>query len=293
MKVVLIPAGEFSMGSGESAEESAAFFNKFFGTHVFTPAMYTDEHPQHRVRITRPFYLGAHNVTRGQFRKFVADTNYRTDAERGVGLKGAEGWDSEKKSLRRDENWSWRNAGFAQTDNHPVVNVSWNDAMEFCRWLSRRDRSVYRLPTEAEWEYSCRAGTTTRYSCGDDPNKLVEVANVADATAKANVPGLGGALGVSDGFAFTSPVGSFRPNRFGVYDMHGNAWQWCSDRYGPRFYATSSVNDPDGPDSGGARVYRGGSWLDGASYVRSASRGHNSPDYRSNMTSFRVVKDGG
>ena len=206
MEMVLIPAGEFMMGSGESAEATAAFFNKTYGEDLLKADFFKDEHPQHRVRITKPFYLGTYHVTRGQFRQFVADTGYKTDAEKGE-KPGAWGWDPDKKEFGFNEKYSWRNAGFEQTDEHPVVNVSWNDAVAFCKWLSRKEGKTYRLPTEAEWEYACRAGTTTRYYSGDDPETLAKVGNVADATAKAKFPDWKYTIKASDGYVFTAPGG--------------------------------------------------------------------------------------
>ena len=143
------------------------------------------------------------------------------------------------KKYQFNGKYSWRNAGFEQTDEHPVVNVSWNDAVAFCKWLSRKEGKTYRLPTEAEWEYACRAGTTTRYYSGDDPETLAKVGNVADATAKAKFANWKYTIKASDGYVFTAPVGQFTPNAFGLYDMHGNAWQWCADRYGKEYYAMS------------------------------------------------------
>ncbi len=186
--------------------------------------------------------------------------------------------------------YSWRNPGFEQTDEHPVVCVSWNDAVAFCEWLSRKEGKSYRLPTEAEWEYACRAGTSTRYWCGDDQEKLAEVANVADATAKAKFPDWKFSISASDGYVFTSPVGSFRPNPFGLYDMHGNALQWCADWYDKKYYEKSSADDPTGPSSGSSRVLRGGSWSDGPGDVRSAFRLWCSPDGRDFGTGFRVSR---
>jgi formylglycine-generating enzyme required for sulfatase activity len=126
MEMTLIPAGEFKMGSGESAEDTAAFFKKTYGEDFLPAAFFKDEHPQHRVRITKPFYLGTYHVTRGQFRQFVADTSYKTDAEKAE-KPGAYGWDPDKKEFGFNEKYSWRNAGFEQTDEHPVVNVSWEE----------------------------------------------------------------------------------------------------------------------------------------------------------------------
>jgi formylglycine-generating enzyme required for sulfatase activity len=151
MKLTLIPSGEFMMGSKESAEETAAFFRKTYAEDAKPADFFMDEHPQHRVRITKPFYLGTYHVTRGQFRQFVASTAYKTDFE-----------NADENYLEFNGKDSWRNAGFEQTDEHPVVNVSWNDAVAFCKWLSKKESKTYRLPTEAEWEYSCRAGMTTR-----------------------------------------------------------------------------------------------------------------------------------
>ena len=128
--------------------------------------------------------------------------------------------------------------------------MSWNDAVAFCKWLSKKEGKTYRLPTEAEWEYACRAGTTTRYYSGDDPETLAKVGNVADATFKAKFPDWKCTIKASDGYVFTAPVGKFKPNAFGLYDMHGNAWQWCADWYGEEYYAKSPVDDPTGPDSG-------------------------------------------
>ena len=288
MELVFIPAGEFKMGSGESAEATAAFFNPTCGED-YEAFSFEDEHPQHRVRITKPFYLGTCHVTRGQSRQFVADTSYKTDAEKGQ-RPGAFGWNPDKKELRFKEKYSWQNAGFEQTDEHPVVCVSWNDAAAFCQWLSKKEGKAYRLPTEAEWEYACRAGTTTRYSSGDDPEALAEVGNVADAAARAQFPDWKYTLKASDGYVFTSPVGSFKPNALGLYDMHGNAWQWCADWYGAEYYAAFPVDDPTGPASGNDRVLRGGSWGGGPLNSRSANRSRITPVYRSYNSGFRVAR---
>ena len=171
-----------------------------------------------------------------------------------------------------------------------MVNVSWNDAVAFCKWLSRKEGKTYRLPTEAEWEYACRAGTTTRYYSGDDPETLAKVGNVADATAKAKFPDWKCTIKASDGYVFTAPVGSFKPNAFGLYDMHGNAWQWCSDWYGEDYYAKSPTDDPTGPDSGDDRVLRGGSWDGRPDFTRSADRDQEPPNYRGNIAGFRVAR---
>jgi formylglycine-generating enzyme len=288
MKLVLIPAGEFMMGSAESAEEVARAFREYGAP----PAdFFEDEHPQHRVRITQPFYLGVHEVTVGQFRKFVEETGYKTDAEKGTGgIKGAFGFDPKTGEFGLSEDYSWRNTGFEQTDEHPVVNVSWNDAVAFCDWLSRKEGKTYRLPTEVEWEYACRAGTTTRYYHGDDPEGLAAVGNVADATAKAKFPDWDWPIKAEDGYVFTAPVGKFKPNGFGLYDMHGNVWEWCADWYGEEYYRASPADDPKGPDSGANRVLRGGSWLNRPDFIRSAFRSWDVPASRYDSSGFRLAR---
>ena len=187
-----------------------------------------------------------------------------------------------------NEKYSWRSTGFAQADAHPVVNVSWNDATEFCRWLSREEGNTYRLPTEAEWEYACRAGTTTRYSHGNDSEGVAKVGNVADAAFEAQFPELKGVIKASDGYAYTSPAGKFLPNPFGLYDMHGNVWEWCADWYDAEYYAKSPMNNPAGPATGEERVYRGGGWFNCARGFRSASRSGGVPDNRHLTLGFRV-----
>jgi formylglycine-generating enzyme required for sulfatase activity len=290
MKLTLIPAGEFLMGSSESPEELRKAFRDYVDPFPWVDH-FADEYPRHRVRITKPFYLGTCHVTVGQFRKFVEDTAYKTDAEKngkgGVGI--AIGPDGEEVTGGREFNW--RNTGFAQTDEHPVVNVSWNDATAFCRWLSHKDGKTYLLPTEAQWEYACRAGTTTRFWNGDDPEKLAQVGNVLDATCKAKFPGTEDwAIHAADGYVFTSPVGRFRRNAFGLYDMHGNAAQWCSDWYGAKYYEASPADDPSGPNSGKTRVQRGSAWgTVGPSYSMSAYRVGAPPGDSGFGTGFRVV----
>jgi sulfatase modifying factor 1 len=289
MKLTLIPAGEFKMGSSESAEEAAAFVKKKYNLSRLTPDSFKKEHPQHRVRITKPFYLGTCHVTRGQFRQFVEDSGYKTDAEKGDN-PGAWGWDPEKNEFGFHKDYSWRKVGFKQTDEHPVVSVSWNDAVAFCKWLSGKEGKTYRLPTEAEWECACRAGTKTRYCFGDDPEGLDTAGNTADKMAKTKLPDWTWRK-ASDSFQFTAPVGSFKPNAFGLYDMHNNAWQWCTDWYGADYYGKSPVDDPTGPDSGTVRVLRGGSWFLGPHFARSAARYRGVPGGRMIIVAgFRVAR---
>ena len=255
MRFVWAPPGGFVMGS--STQE---------------PSRDADE-MRHAVQLTRGFFLGAHPVTRGQFASFVRAARYVTEAEGGGGAhRGPSG------EWKLDPWCNWRHPGFPQDDDHPVVCVSWNDAQAFCRWLAGDkallEKGVCRLPTEAEWEYACRAGTTTTYWCGD-----------ALSTAEANYNGAGeGDKGVfRDG---TTPVWVFPPNPWGLYDMHGNLWEWCADWYGP--YPATEVVDPQGPSSGRNRVLRGGSWRNQARFLRSAARNQLAPSGRDRDAGFRV-----
>jgi sulfatase modifying factor 1 len=256
-----------------------------------------DDEVQHEVTFTKDFYLGTCTVTRGQFRKFVEDTGYKTEFENNA--KGGYGWDAAKKDWVQDPKYTWLNPGFDQTDEHPVVMTRWKDAVKFAEWLSRKDGTEYRLPTEAEWEYSCRGGTTSRYHFGNNAEDLAKYTNVADADFRKITTGkedwganvstdlieayerlgikssdfkalLDGGIKASDGYAFTAPVGRFKPNSFGLYDMHGNVLQWCADRYGE--YPTGRVIDPTGPSEGDTHVVRGGSWSLEAMNCRAADR---------------------
>jgi eukaryotic-like serine/threonine-protein kinase len=256
--LVLVPAGEFRMGS-TSADADAQ----------------PEEFPSHPVRISRAFYLGETEVTVGQFRKFIDATGARTSAETRPANGGQ--WGGCMFDVKRNEwqqrpelNWRTPNGVKPRSEDEPVLQVSWYDAVAFCNWLSGREKRPFRLPTEAEWEYACRAGSRARWCFGDDPAPLDQYAwNLKNA-----------------GHAF-HPVGQKRPNAFGLLDMHGNAWEWCSDEFGP--YDASPAVDPQGPPPKEARVLRGGSFdWDKVDRTRSASR-HKYPSYMSYYNyGFRV-----
>jgi formylglycine-generating enzyme required for sulfatase activity len=253
MTLVLIPAGEFLMGSPD------------------TDAAAKDvEKPRHRVRISRPFYLEAHEVTIAEFRAFVAATGYRTEAE--ASGHGGSVYNAATKRFEQSPELNWRNPGIAhrQGDDEPVVQVSWNDAMAFCHWLSGVDQRSYRLPSEAEWEYACRAGSTTRWCMGDDPAGLDQFAWIRDQAG-----------------CTCHPVGGKKPNDFGLHDMHGNVWEWCLDRFGP--YSAEPVVDPTGALFGGARILRGGACARAdVDRSRSASRLRHHASFRFHKYGFRV-----
>jgi formylglycine-generating enzyme required for sulfatase activity len=220
IKLKLIPAGTFTMGEAGSSNES-------------------NEKP-HRVTLTRPFYMGVHEVTNAQWKQVMGSV----------------------PSQRKD-------------DDLPVEQVSWDDTVEFCRKLSavpeeRRAGRVYRLPTEAEWEYACRAGTTMKYSFGDDETLLGDYGWFTDNSARQ-----------------THPVGQKKPNAWGLYDMHGNVWEWCSDWHGQ--YPDGVVTNPQGPSSGSLRVRRGGGWISAAWDCRSADRAGIIPSYRGSYLGIRLA----
>jgi formylglycine-generating enzyme required for sulfatase activity len=274
MPLVLIPPGQFAMGIEAGSELAQTLLQ---------------ETPQHLVRISKPFYFGIHEVTKSQFETFVAATHYKTDAERNH--KGGFGY---SKTRVQRTFYTWRNWGVSQGDASPVVNVSWNDACRFCEWLSQKEGKRYRLPTEAEWEYACRAGTITIYYNGNNPEELAQIGNVADATTRsifppAKFPDWAMAIGASDGYAFTAPVGSYAPNNFGLFDMTGNVTEWCQDWFDLSYYGSSPGVDPTGPAEGKSRVIRGGGWTANPMQCRSAARWLGPPDDCLWDTGFRVV----
>ncbi len=269
LDLVRIKKGAFKMGSPESDKEALG-----------------DEKPQHTVELTEDFYVGKYEITKAQFARFVDDTGYKTEAaSRG---EGAYGWDAEKKRFVKDKKFNWKNVGFAQTDNHPVVNVSWNDTDAFCEWLQKKTGKSIQLPTEAQWEYSCRGGVTTKYFSGDDAVSLKGYANVRDATAKAKL-GFSSIFEFDDGYAFTSPVGKFLPNGFGLHDMTGNVWEWCSDFHSRKTYTKNKRIDAKGPETGEHRTLRGGAWDYNPTGCRCACRGRGAPATHGGSIGFRVA----
>ncbi len=252
LEMVEIAGGEFWMGSNEAeAQAAVAEARRYFKDAQ--EAWYKAEVPRHRVKVS-PFFMGKHPVTQSQWYEVMGDLPEISDDLRG--------------------------------DDHPVVNVSWEEAVEFCRELTRRTNRQYRLPTEAEWEYACRAGTTTPFAFG--PTITPEIVNYAGSHPYGSAP-----QGVSR--QKTVPVGSLGvANAFGLYDMHGNVWEWCADRYSSSYYEECRkggvVADPQGPSTGSIRVIRGGSWNRYAVNCRSANRNNDAPGDRNGYLGFRLVR---
>jgi uncharacterized protein (TIGR02996 family) len=198
-----------------------------------------DEIPQHRVTLPQGFYLGIHPITQGQWQAVMGSNPCRFTG-----------------------------------DDRPVVMVSWHDCQNFCRWLGKREGQPYRLPTEAEWEYTCRAGTTTEYGSGNGLDALRRMGWCSDD----------GNWGSAQE---TKPVGRFQPNAWGLHDMHGNVWEWCLDS--KRDYTSRPVTGPQGPNrKDAARVLRGGAWCNSPELCRAASRATAVPDASSNSYGLRV-----
>jgi len=185
-----------------------------------------DETVQQRQQVLETVYLQMHEVSRGQFAAFVASTGYQTEAE--INQRGGWGFNRSTGQLEFAPHFNWRNPGFPQTDEHPVVLISELDIQAYIQWLNQLEDRKYRLPTENEWFHARRAGTNTRFWTGDDRDLLATAENVADSTAKQQFPDWP-ATAASDGWVFTAPVGSLRPNPFGLHDMVGNVSEYCCD----------------------------------------------------------------
>lgn len=258
-EMVIIPGGSFMMGATASEEESQEY-----------------EKPRHEVKVNR-FAMGKYEVSKLQFSEFVDATSYKA---------GKECWTMEegKGEIRGDRNWSM--PAFIQDNNHPVTCISVDDAEAYIKWLNQKTGKHYRVPTEAEWEYAARAGSDTARFWGDDANGACECANVADLSLQRS----GSKVtphNCDDGYTFTSPVGTYRANAFGLYDMLGNVWEWtCSADTG-----YGSHEEEKCTDVLSRRVYRGGSWLNVSGYVRSAARYGYVPAFRFFNVGFRLAQD--
>ena len=276
MTLVRIPPGRFLMGAPQAEKDSF-------------------KESQHEMTISQAFYMGMTHVTVDQFAAFVKDSSYTTDAEKAGWTRGNMLEDSHTPYYQAN-GVSWHKPPGDEVDlakgDHPVVAVSWNDAQAFCLWASKTTGQRVVLPTESQWEYACRAGTTTVFPWGDNPDDGKGWANCADKSFKKRIHSPMRAflqLGTresffswDDGFVLTSPVGTFKANAFGLYDMIGNASQWCQDLKGVD-------TPPNGPGTENWRMTRGGSWFVGPETCNSAMRFADAPDFSSSETGFRVV----
>ena len=266
-EIVSIPGGTFRMGdlSGEGDD---------------------DEKPVHSVAVSA-FKLGKYEVTVGQFRRFVEATAYRTDAERNVnGNDGCytytgDGW---KWTWGR----SWHNPGYSMEDDQPVTCVSWNDVQAFIAWLAVQTGESYRLPSEAEWEYAARAGSTTKYHFGNAESQLCRYANHGDTSTDYSDRNRSCSDGIGER---TAAVGRYQPNTYGLYDMHGNVWELVQDCFNGNYAETPSDGRPWTRGDCTVRVIRGGSWGTGPDGLRSANRGRSRLTDRNTTRGFRLAQD--
>jgi len=243
MKFVRIEPGTFVMGMDEELSKAVGPDKPLGGP------MYV----QHRVTLTKPYYLGAFEVSNAQYDLY--DTEHKHHRP--------------NYQLDHDSN------------REPVEPITWREAQLFCRWLSAKEGRLYRLPTEAEWEYACRAGTTNRTYWGDDIQDRTK-ANLGYSWDKKHH-----AHWTDDGFEYTAPAGSFPPNPWGLHDMIGNSWEWVSDWYS--VFPTNDVVDPQGPPTGHCRVDKGGSWNTALRYTCSALRDGDDPGDVKDIRGFRVA----
>ncbi len=260
-ELVVIPSGEFVMGSPSNED----LRNK-------------DEGPQHTVRIGYTLAVGKYEVTRGEFANFVHNKHYKTEAELGGGCdapKNSGGWFRKAK-------YNWRSLGFEQTDRHPVACVSWNDAQAYIQWLNGKSGQRYRLLTEAEWEYAARAGSTSAFSFGDryitpdianyDGNYSYDIGRTGEYRAK------------------TVPVDSFIANAWGLYNVHGNVWEWVEDCYKDSYNGVPHDGNAMHKKECSEYVQRGGSWVESPGYLRSATRDRAGAEFSYNVVGFRLAR---
>ncbi|OAI13787.1 MULTISPECIES: SUMF1/EgtB/PvdO family nonheme iron enzyme [Methylomonas] len=256
--MVNIPAGDFWMGSADNE-----------------PNADKDEKPRHKVHV-EAFRLAKYEVSRAEFEAFVEATGHVTGE--------CNAWDGKQWVSKAGS--SWRQPGFEQSGDHPVVCVSHDDAQAYIRWLNQQTGFTYRLPIEAEWEYAARAGASTTYPWGSDVDDACYYANVADLTSKKTL-NWDPVVSCADGYVYTAPRGRLRANGFGLHDISGNVWEWTCSVY--------TENGYDGSEKRcvgtGRRVIRGGSWNYGPVNLRSANRNGSNPDNRFSGLGFRLAQD--
>ena len=275
MEFTWVPAGCYLMGQTGTEKQ---YLIKEVGEEKYKK-WYERELPRHEVCVDG-FWMAETEVTRGQFRQFINQTGYKTDADKqGKAYIFNKETDWKWKEM---PGYNWEKTGYSQTDTHPAVCVSWNDANAFVKWLSKRAGRDFALPTEAQWEYAARGGTDFMRFWGTTDSVACKYANVAD---KDN---WNPSFPCSDGYKFTSPVGKYDPNPFGLYDMLGNVWEWCEDVYDKNAYSKHNRNNPVVTTGGSSRVYRGGSWRNDARSVRAGNRCRDSAGNRGSYVGFRL-----
>jgi formylglycine-generating enzyme required for sulfatase activity len=270
--MVVIPAGQFTMGVAPDEEERENLDTAFRGR----------SQPPHRVTV-RSFAAAKFELTRREFRAFAEATGHLGDS--------CFVWNGSDFEL--DPRKDWRNPGYAQEDTHPVACVSWDDAQAYTRWLSRQTGKAYRLLSEAEWEYAARAGTTTSRYWGDDANRACDYANGADAAATAQLPAARrwGSAPCNDRHAHTAPVGSYRANAFGLHDMLGNVGEWTQDCWNAHYSGAPADQRAWTAGDCALRAVRGGAWDDAPTGLRAAFRVGSPTTIRLYSRGFRVARD--
>lgn len=271
--LVVLPRGSFLMGSSESEAGRRKV-----------------EGPQHRVYIAYRIAVGQYELTRGEFARFVSATGYRAELEKGEACHVLDG-----RKWGKSSQHGWLNPGYAQTDDHPVSCVSWNDAQAYLTWLNQQvPGKGYRLLSEAEWEYAARAGHAGRHAWGDDDGLTAACAhaNVMDTTGKSQISDVTwGAVNCSDGAAYTVAGGALKPNAFGLYNMAGNVWEWVQDVHHDDY--GGAPTDGAAWTAGGdqaSRVTRGGAWFSYPPALRSAYRSRSPTDFRGGGVGFRIAR---
>lgn len=261
-EMVVIPKGNLKMGSPDTED-----------------GRNDNESPEHQVELAT-FALGTHEVTRAQFASFVKQAKYISGEQCKLLVDGK----FEESAA------GWLLPGFAQTDKHPVVCINWDDAKAYANWVSKKSGKAYRLPTEAEWEFAARGRSISARYWGDNPDESCAYANTADKTAQEKIQGtISWVVHICmDGYAYTSPVGKFKANGFGIFDMLGNALEWTEDVYAENYPNSKSESKPQ--EEKVRRVLRGGSWYDAPRFVRSAARDKAEPNSRYANFGFRLAR---
>jgi len=279
---VWIPAGEFRMGS---PLPPSIIKKNYGGAENF----FKDATPVHGVKLAKGFWIGRYEVTNQEFEAFATATGYKTDAEkRGSGFGRILTKDNRAK-FGTVTDLAWRNPGWRTDPKGPVVVVSWDDAQAYIAWLSLNAGEQYRLPSEAEWEYACRGRTRTEFFWGDIADSGREYLNAGDLGPSPEGKDWPEPFNFTDGFYFPAPVGQFKPNPFGLYDMLGNVNEWCQDCYHKNYQGAPADGTAWEIPAGKNRVIRGGAWLNAPGHCRSAGRCYGDPNIGAVTIGFRLV----